>query len=559
MRSRQVPGVSSHWMPSATARPGDCAMRKWIFLVLLAGVAIGGWFAMDLIPQPPAPWDGQVNRYHLRITEEGKRAEVEGDIWLSGNMLSMFSVAPLPELPNGQASLVENLKVTDSSGRELGLKDLGYGDFGIKGRQRVKFSYGVRLEHDRHTWPAGNEEVGYHTDEGVMLVGASLFFADGAEQMQGPIELTVDLPEGWRAVTPWQRKGEGNHFVMDARRELLSNALFFGTIDSETLEIGGVEITLALGKRYLPAKQMFVDLLRTQMNSYLQLFGGPPRASRYLIVINEHESGDGGAFVGSFSQYIAGDADASNRVIWGYVMAHELLHFWNGLSIIPLDHREEWFKEGVTDYLTIVTLARNGLLDQNLLFKRLENVPRRYLIARAAQGLRMSVRDAGKDKQPNRQLVYGGGSLAAMALDVELRERSGDKVGLPELMAALHQEFGKGDRKYTMEDIAATAQRLSGHDFRPFLANAVESTGYFDIRPALRGLGLRMDSFVEEMFISQEPTATVEQRARFEAVFGSAAAQAATGADEPAAAQEPGGDNNEPESGTRDASAMSGE
>ena len=71
-------------------------------------------------------------------------------------------------------------------------------------------------------------------------------------------------------------------------------------------------------------------------------------------------------------------------------MAHELLHFWNGLSIVPTDSREEWFKEGVTDYLTIVTLARNGWLDGELLSKRLENVPRRYLIARFAQDLAQS-------------------------------------------------------------------------------------------------------------------------------------------------------------------------
>jgi aminopeptidase N len=32
-------------------------------------------------------------------------------------------------------------------------------------------------------------------------------------------------------------------------------------------------------------------------------------------------------------------------VIWGYVMAHELLHFWNGLTIVPTDWHEEWFKE----------------------------------------------------------------------------------------------------------------------------------------------------------------------------------------------------------------------
>ena len=48
------------------------------------------------------------------------------------------------------------------------------------------------------------------------------------------------------------------------------------------------------------------------------------------------------------------------------------------------------------------------------------------------------------------------------------------------------------------------------------------SEGDFDIRPSYAALGLRMDSFVEEMFISHEPQATPAQRARFDAVFGRA-------------------------------------
>jgi predicted metalloprotease with PDZ domain len=192
------------------------------------------------------------------------------------------------------------------------------------------------------------------------------------------------------------------------------------------------------------------------------------------------------------------------------------------LSLVPADHREEWFKEGATDYLTIATLARNGLIDETLLLKRLENVPRRYLIARMVQGLGMSVREAGKDKQPNRQLVYGGGSLAALALDVELRLRSNDAVGLPHLMRALYADFAQPGKRYTLDDIAHVAQRLTGHDFTPFLIGTVGSENYFDIRPSYAALGLRMDSFVEEMFISREPQATPAQRARFDAVFGSA-------------------------------------
>lgn len=466
-------------------------------------------------------WDGQPNRYRVRVDPEANRATVEADLWQQSDLLSMYSVMQVPGLANGQVSLVEGLRATDARGTNLPLKDLGEGDFGIAGGQRIRLSYAVRLEHDRYAWPAGMEEVSYRTDEGVMATGATLFFADGDAPVKAPIEVDFDLPRGWQARTPWTRLGEGDRFRVESRRELLSNALFLGTAHTEAFDAGGVELTLVLGKRYRQSAPLFVDLLRTQLASYAELFGGPPLSKRYLIVINDHESGDGGAFASSFSQFVQGDADERNRVIWGYVMAHELLHFWNGLSLVPTDHREEWFKEGVTDYLTIVTLARNGWLDENLLFKRLENVPRRYLIARYAQNLRMSVRDAGKDKQPNRQLVYGGGSLAALALDVALRERSGDRVGLPDFMRALHAEFGKPGKTYALADLERIAKDLTGSDFAGLFADTVGSETYFDIRPSYAALGLRMDSFVEEMFISREPAATPVQRARFEATFGS--------------------------------------
>jgi predicted metalloprotease with PDZ domain len=485
-------------------------MRMLLLVLLL--------FLCPLLATATPAWDGQPNRYRVSIGEGADVAEVEADLWLSGDLLALFNVVEVPGLANGQASLVEGLRVSGAGGAPLPVQDLGGGDFRLPAGGRVRASWRVRLEHDRHPWPAGMEEVGYRTDEGVMLTGYSLFLADGGDAMQGPIEVAFALPPGWRAHTPWQARADGG-FDVASRRELLSNALFLGTAQAASLETGGVELTLVLGRRYLPARERFERLLRTQLASYADLFGGPPRASRYLIVVNEHASGDGGAFASSFSQFVQGDADARNEVIWGYVMAHELLHFWNGLTLVPADEREEWFKEGVTDYLTIMTLARNGLIDEPLLFKRLENVPRRYLIARWAQRLGMSVREAGRDKQPNRQLVYGGGSLAALALDVAMRERSGDRVGLPDLLRAMHAEFGSTGKPYALADIERIARDQTGTDFRAFFADAVESEGWFDIRPSYAALGLRMDSFADEMFIGREPDASPVERARFDAVF----------------------------------------
>ena len=80
------------------------------------------------------------------------------------------------------------------------------------------------------------EEVSYRTDEGLMVTGAALFFADGDVAFADPIRVTLELPKGWRANTPWNAVDERDAtFDVASRRELTSNALFLGTADASTL------------------------------------------------------------------------------------------------------------------------------------------------------------------------------------------------------------------------------------------------------------------------------------------------------------------------------------
>ena len=296
--------------------------------------------------------------------------------------------------------------------------------------------------------------------------------------------------------------------------------MFFGTAQADNVKVGGVDLTLVLGKRYQPSKQLFLDLLNKQLASYQRIFGGNPLSSRYLIIVNNGLD-DGGAFASSFSQFIDGDADEANRIGWGVVMAHELLHFWNGLSLVRADSREEWFNEGFTDYLTTMTLAQNGIDDEQMLFRRLENIARRYWLARVLQRLKMSVRDSGENKQPNRQLVYGGGAITGLALDVEMRKATNNKVGVEDLMRSMYAEFGKPGLKHSLPDIERHVKMLTGKDFHEFFAKAVDSASYFDSRPYFAELGLDMDIYLlDEAYVRHDPKATAEQNARYQAIFG---------------------------------------
>ena len=95
-----------------------------------------------------ADWDGKPNRYRVRLDAQATRAVVEADLWQQSDMLSMYNVMEVPGLPNGQASLVEDLRAIDADGATVALKDLGAGDYGIAGGRRIRLSYAVRLEHD---------------------------------------------------------------------------------------------------------------------------------------------------------------------------------------------------------------------------------------------------------------------------------------------------------------------------------------------------------------------------------------------------------------------------
>jgi predicted metalloprotease with PDZ domain len=458
--------------------------------------------------------------YKVRIDKTSNKAHVEADLQLEGNQLTLFNVNPMPNFPNGQADFIENIVVKDAQGKVLSLQNKGEGEYELAGNQTVHLSYDVRLEHDKLNWPAGNEEVLYHTDEGIMMTGYTLFLVPG-EKMSGSTKVEFVLPPQWHANTALQATESPSTFIAKTRRELANNAMFFGTAQAEQIDAGGLKLSLVLGKRYWPQRQMFKDLLVKQLQTYLKVFGSKPLAERYLIVINQGDTGDGGAFSGSFSQYLRGDAEMATRPIWGRVLAHELLHFWNGLSLVPVDDREEWFKEGVTDYLTISTMARNKLMDRDYVKQWLENLSRGQTVARRAQGIQESVRDAAKDKHKNWLLVYGGGSIAGLALDVELRRVTKDKIGLEQLMQALYKDVALQGKRYQLDDIEAKAKELSGKDFSGFLTHLVQSKEMFDLAPSFAGIGLRLEQYLLlEHTLLNDPKAKTEDKKRYHTIFG---------------------------------------
>jgi predicted metalloprotease with PDZ domain len=478
-------------------------------------------FAALLLAQPAfAAYDQAPNHYRLTISQDAQRAHVDADVWIEGKDLVLFNSMPIPQLKNGQADMLEKIVVTDMAGKPIALKDKGEGEYELDGNRRVKLSYDIRLDHGKYEWPGGNEEVFYRTDEGFLSSGYNLFLVPG-EKMLGKTEVTVQLPTGWHLNTPWAPGAKPNTYTAETRRELVNNVMFFGTAKSEEFTSGGVKFKLVMGKRYWSQSKMIKDVIDRQLKSYLAMFGKPPVADRFLLIFNQGDTGDGGAFAGSFSQFLKGDADKASRVIWGRVVSHELLHFWNGHSLRPEREEEEWFKEGVTDYLTVMTMARNGFLDREFVLQHLQNMARGQHVARNLMGLKGTVQAAVKDKHRNWLLVYGGGTIAALAMDLELRRATNDKFGIEDLMKALFAEFGKPGKTYTHDDILRVGKQLAGIDMGPMLDKLVKSETVPDLGPLFSQVGMQIEQWgMLETHVLRKQNATAAERKRFTALFG---------------------------------------
>ncbi len=499
-------------------RPANTVADKLGSLLLLIALA----FAPGIANSADKPASAvSAASPQIRVQASADKVEVEARYFLHGKTLALFNVMAAENLPAGQTAFIEDLQIRDAGGKTLSATATPDGDWILeRGDQPVTVRYTVKAGHGNYRWPAGSEEVAYRTPEGLFFTGYALFIVP-ADKMDGDIRVQFHLPDGWKAHTPWTANDQ-QEFRVATRRELLANALFLGRIHHETLQEGDFRLDLVLGKPYAADREKFARLLQATLQQARSIFGRTPARKQYLVIVNDGFA-DGGAFEGSFSQLISGPATDANRTVWGVVMAHELLHFWNGISMVPASVDEEWFKEGFTDYLTAMVLHRAGEFDQAWFFRRLEMMYSRHAIGRYYQRSPASFRQAGHDKQPLRTLVYGGGALVAIVVEAEMRDATQGKKGVTDLLRALYDEFGNTDRRYTQADIIRHIRALSGVDMQAFFDRHVHGNELLHIEPWLERMGLTLTPFIEEAIITPSVQAGSNARRNFRAAWAAAA------------------------------------
>lgn len=372
---------------------------------------------------------------------------------------------------------------------------------------------------DKHRWvvPAGTGplQIEYEVYAGDLSVrgawldsfrgffnGNVVFLAiEGREQE--PVQVDICRPEGgddWRVATGMPRAGAAEMdfgcYAADSYEALIDYPVEMGPFAHQTFEAGGIVHHLVIsGRHSVDLPRIAADLQRV-CAAQIELFGGAP-FSEYWFLANLVGEGYGGLEHRNSTALLCNRDDlpaATSRpersddyLTFLGLASHEYFHSWNvkafrPAAFTPYDlHAENytrllWAFEGITSYYDDLLLLRCGLMTPAQYLERLSQTL--TSVRRGAGRLRQTLEQASFDAwikyyRPDENATnallsyYTQGSLAALALDLELRAGSDGQVSLDDVMRTLYREFAHSTTGIGEDEWEQVASRVAGRDLQP--------------------------------------------------------------------------------------------
>ncbi len=413
--------------------------------------------------------------------------------------------------------------------------------------QSSGFSQQLTVEYEVFAHDPSVRTAFLNTDTGFFnATSLCLSIAEYAEQKH---TLTLNPPPHtaqWQVATQLTRaestaaRGFGEYSAANYD-ELADRPVRMGRLHWLDFEVCGVPHAIALSGAFqnLNAQQLMDDT-QAICAEQLRLFepsiatndhaanGACAPFTSYLFLLDVRDSGYGGLehrdstalLCSRDSLPIAADARERHSAYTDLLglISHEYFHSWNVKRIKPAnfvpydltrpaDTSLLWFFEGVTNYYDDLMLYRAGILKHSqytdILNRNIDNVFRH----RAQQ--RQTVTEAGfyawtKYYQPTENSVnantnyYVKGSLVALCMDLFIRDNSGDRFSLDDVMRQLWQDFGRDfyhsptPRGVTLQDIQAAIEHFAGSSAHDLLYITLFTTRPLPLNLLLLTQGLHL-------------------------------------------------------------------
>ena len=205
-----------------------------------------------------------------------------------------------------------------------------------------------------------------------------------------------------------------------------------GENPDSSLSAGGGSITIKYSESVpLAFRKLTEEWVRDAASSVITVYGRYPvkQVTIEVRVTSGNRAAGGRTFDGRLIKIRVGSEVTHEILRSDWVMTHEMFHLG-----FP-DTENDWMGEGLSTYIEPLARARIGNLSEKAVWESMvEGLPK---------GLPQAG-DRGLDRTPTWGRTYWGGALFWLLADVEIRQKSGNRKSLDDVLRAIMEEGGTG-------------------------------------------------------------------------------------------------------------------
>ncbi|MBP5789500.1 MAG: M61 family metallopeptidase [Neisseriaceae bacterium] len=267
-------------------------------------------------------------------------------------------------------------------------------------------------------------------------------------------------------------------------------------------------------------EQRLTDDIQKICTQHIELFGKAP-FSQYTFILHITDNEYGGLEHKNSSSLIAArrclpncrhQNNRDDYIVLLGLFSHEYFHAWNIKSIKPAvfevyDLQQEvytpqlWAYEGITSYYDDLALVKSNVISiTEYLTLLLKNIDKVYQHSgRFVQSLAQSSFEAWSkyykqnENSPNAIVsYYQKGALAALCLDLIIRQKTNHQQSLDDVMRLFFNRFLQGNGLTEDKDWQTACEKVSGSLLNDFFQNCIYGTQELPLAELLNHIGLEL-------------------------------------------------------------------
>jgi hypothetical protein len=327
-----------------------------------------------------------------------------------------------------------------------------------------------------------------------LLTAIGDWFWRPAELAQGAdIEIRFELPPGISVSTPWKRVADQTYRVGVTPRDW-PGVVAFGGFEPVEIEVPGARLYVVMIDSPLPRiRESLIRWIERAAYAITTVYGVFPVAQLQVIVSPTprgnkpvpwaYVARGGGPAVHLFVR----PKFAAGEFMRDWSVVHEMSH----LFLPYLEWGDAWLVEGLPTYYQNVAMARGGLIPPEEAWRRLYAG---FEIARDV-GSEYTVYEAGQrlGRRGLYRRVYWGGAAYMLAADLRLRELSGGKSALGDVLQEIRRCCLNGSYRWPAEDFVDRLDEVSGTKvFSSLFEQEITSRRFPDYQSVYDHLGIEI-------------------------------------------------------------------